>query len=107
VRSAAPYHPLGDQGALVLGHRPADLQQELVLRVAPHRPIEENGLASSALELLQEHHPLDVVARQAVGIGDQHLRDLRTASRRRSKPGRLSVAPLMHSLVSSSPWPCR
>lgn len=76
MRSGAPHHPLGDQGALVLGHRPADLQQELVLRVAPDRPIQEGDLTPGALEFLQEHHQLDVVARQAVGIGDQHLRDL-------------------------------
>ena len=76
LRLAAAAHPLGDQRALVLGHRTTDLQQQLVLRIASHRPIQEDHLATGALELLQQHHELDVVARQAVRIGDQHLGDL-------------------------------
>jgi hypothetical protein len=68
----APTHPLGDQGALVLGHGTADLQQELVLGVPAHRPVQEGDLAAEAFELFQQHHELDVVARQAVGVGDQH-----------------------------------
>jgi hypothetical protein len=76
LRLPTAAHALGDQRALVLGHRAADLQEQLVLRVPAHRPVQEGDLAAEALELPQQDHELDVVARQAVGIGDQHLRDL-------------------------------
>ena len=49
----------------------ADLQEQLILRVPSHRPVQEGHLAAGALELLEQHHELDVVARQTVGIGDQ------------------------------------
>ena len=39
-------NPLRDQAALVLGHRAADLQQELVVGILAHRSIEELDLAA-------------------------------------------------------------
>jgi hypothetical protein len=50
--------------------------KEVILWVPPHRPIQELTPAAGALQLLQEDHQLDVVARQAIGVGDQHPLDL-------------------------------
>jgi hypothetical protein len=36
-----PLHALGDQGALVLGHRAADLQDQLVVGIGAHGPIQK------------------------------------------------------------------
>lgn len=46
------------------------------VRVPSHRSVQKHHLAAGMLEFLQQHHELDVVARQAVGIGDQDLRHL-------------------------------
>jgi hypothetical protein len=68
----AAAHPLGDQRALVLGHRPADLQQQLVVRVITHRPVQELHLAAVGGQLLDQQHLMDVVAGQPVRRGDHH-----------------------------------
>ena len=68
---AAP-HPLGDQRALVLGDRPADLQQQLVVRVLAHRPVQELHPAAVAGQLLDQQHLMNVVAGQPVRRGHQN-----------------------------------
>ena len=70
--SASP-HPFGDQGALILGDRPADLERELVVRVLGHRPVEELDAAAVLLQLLQQEHLMDIVSRQPIRIGDEDL----------------------------------
>ncbi len=72
----AAAHALGDQRALILGHSAADLQQQVIVRVVAHRSVEELGGTASARPLLQEHHLMDVVAREPVGGGDEHAVDL-------------------------------
>ena len=72
----AAAHALGDQRALVLGHGAPDLQQQVVVRVVAHRAVEELGGAAGARPLLQQHHLVHVVAREAVGGGDEHAVDL-------------------------------
>ena len=62
---AAP-HPLGDQRPLVLSHRPADLQQQLVVRVIAHRPVQELHPAAMPGQLLNQQHLVDVIAGQPV-----------------------------------------
>ena len=69
-------HALGDQRALVLGDGAADLQQQMIVRVVAHRAVEELGGAAGLRPLLEEHHLVDVVAREPVGRGDQHAVDL-------------------------------
>lgn len=59
----------------MLRHRTSALQQEVVLRILPHGPVQELDPAPEPLQLLQEHHQMDVVARQTIGIGDQHPTD--------------------------------
>ena len=61
---------------LVLGDRPADLQEQLVLGVVGERPVGELDPAAVALEFLQEEDLVDVVARQPVGVGDQDAVEL-------------------------------
>ena len=65
-------HPLGDQRPLVLRDRPADLQQQLVVRIGAHRPAQELHLAAAAGQLVDQQHLVDVVAGQPVRRGHQH-----------------------------------
>ena len=46
------------------------------MRVVAHGPVEELGGAAGPRPLLQEHHLVHVVAREAVGGGDEHPVDL-------------------------------
>jgi hypothetical protein len=71
LRLPTPAHPLGDQRPLVLRDRAADLQQQLVMRVGAHRPVQELHLAAMAGQLLDQQHLVDVVAGQPVRRGHQ------------------------------------
>ena len=42
-------HPVGDEGALVLGHRAPDLEHQLLVRVVPRRPVDEHHRHAAAL----------------------------------------------------------
>ena len=64
-------HPLGDQRPLILRDRPADLQQQLVVRVCAHRPVQELHLAAAGGQLVDQQHLMDVVAGQPVRRGHQ------------------------------------
>jgi hypothetical protein len=68
----APPHPFRNQRALIPGDRPADLQQQLIMRVAAHGPIQELDRAADVFEFLQQHHLMHVVARQTIGCRQQH-----------------------------------
>jgi hypothetical protein len=67
----AAAHALGDQRALVLRDRAADLQQQLVVRVLAHRTVEEPYLAAMPLQFLQQQDLVDVVAGQPIRGRDQ------------------------------------
>src|SRR3954462_2054276 len=71
LAKTATAHPFRDQAALVLGHRAADLQQELVVWILAHRPVEGLDLAACGRDLLPEEHPMHIVAGQPVRGGDQ------------------------------------
>ena len=75
VEPAAP-RALGDERALVLGHRPADLQEQLVLGIVGERTVGELDLAAVTLQLLQEQHLMDVVPRQPIRVGDEDAIEL-------------------------------
>ena len=64
-------HPLSDQRPLVLRDRSADLQQQLVVRVGAHRPVQELHLAAVTGQLVDQQHLVDIVAGQPVRRGDQ------------------------------------
>jgi acetyl-CoA acetyltransferase len=44
---AAAAHPIGDQGALILGHRASDLEQQLILEVLTHRAVQKLDLTAA------------------------------------------------------------
>jgi hypothetical protein len=67
----APPHPLGDQRALVLGYRAADLQQQLVVRVGTHGTVQKLHPATMAGKLVDQQHLVNVVAGQPVRRGHQ------------------------------------
>ena len=71
LRLPATAHPLGDQRPLILRDRAADLQQQLVMRVGAHRPVQELHPAAMAGQLLDQQHLVDVVAGQPVRRGHQ------------------------------------
>jgi len=67
----APAHARGNQGPLVLRHRPPNLQQELLVRIMTHRPFQEFDLTSPLREFIDQQHLMDLVACQAIGGGDE------------------------------------
>jgi hypothetical protein len=67
MRSA---HAFGDERPFVLGHRAPNLQQELVMRILAQGPVEELDAAAGTLELFEEHHLVDGVARQPIRRGE-------------------------------------
>jgi hypothetical protein len=71
LAQTTPAHALGNQSALILGHGAADLQQELVVRVAAHGPVQEHDLRPVLLQLLDQKHLMHVVARQPIWGRDQ------------------------------------
>src|SRR3954466_10409930 len=59
------------QRPLVFGDGAADLQQQLVVRVLAHRPVEKRDHGAVFLQFLDQEHLVHVVARQPVRRGDQ------------------------------------
>jgi hypothetical protein len=77
---ASPAHPLGDQAPFVLRDGAANLQQELIMRVITHRPIEKLNLTAPALHFIDQQHLMHILARQTIGSRDQY--QLKGAQRR-------------------------
>ncbi|MCZ7568888.1 MAG: hypothetical protein M5U01_09925 [Ardenticatenaceae bacterium] len=65
-RLPATAHALGNQAALIFGHRPTDLQQQLIVRVIRHRPLQKLDRAPHLIEFINNEHLMDRVARQAI-----------------------------------------
>ena len=65
-------HPLADQRLLILGHRPADLQHQLIVGIITHRTIQKLDDTAVSLQLLQNHHLVHEVACQSIRSRDQH-----------------------------------
>ena len=65
-------HPLGDQAPFILGHRPANLEEQLIVGILAHGPIHELNLASPLFELLHEQHLMDIVPSEPVWSGHNH-----------------------------------
>ena len=63
-------HPFCNQRPFILRDRTPDLQQEMIVRIPTHRVVEKFHLAPPLLQLLQEEHLMDIVARQPVGGRD-------------------------------------
>jgi hypothetical protein len=72
VLASSP-HPFGDQRPFILCDSSANVQQQLVVGISAHRPIDETDLAPAPLEFLKEQHLMNVLASQAVGSSEQDL----------------------------------
>ena len=76
LRQAPAAHPLGDERSFVLGHRSPYLQQELVVGVLAHGPLQELYPTAATLQFFEEQYLVDVVARQPVRGGHEHHLEL-------------------------------
>jgi hypothetical protein len=65
-------HAVGDQGPCILGHRPADVGHELLVRIMAGRAADEHHLDSGPLPSLEYHQSMDEVPRQTIRCGDHH-----------------------------------
>lgn len=72
LRLSATPHPLGNDAPLVLRHCPANLQQQLVVRVRTHWPVEELDQASRAPQFLEQEDLMDIVAGETIRRGQDH-----------------------------------
>jgi hypothetical protein len=72
LRLSAPSHPVGDQGAFILGYGPPDLEQELIVRILTHGPVQELDRTAPLGEFLDEEHLMDIIAGQPVGGREQN-----------------------------------
>ena len=70
-RLAATSHPVGDQGAFILGHGTPDLEQELIVRVLTHRPVQALDLTAPLGEFVNEEHLMHIVAGPPIGGREQ------------------------------------
>jgi hypothetical protein len=68
----APTHALGNQCPFVLGDRPADLQQELIVGVVAHGAVQKLDLTAAALKFFQQEHLMGVLPGQPIRRCDQH-----------------------------------
>jgi hypothetical protein len=66
----AAAEPLGQDGPLVLGDRPLELEQELVVRVVGDRPLDELDVAGDLAGLLQREDPAGMAPGESVGAVD-------------------------------------
>jgi len=71
LRLSATSPPVGDQGAFIRGHGTPDLEQELLVRIRTHGPVQERDLAAPLGEFLDEEPLMDIVARQPIGGREQ------------------------------------
>ena len=87
---------LAQHGALVFGDGALDLQQQLVTRVIRDWTLQERHLAAGTAELLEQQDLIGVAPRQTIRAqhSDESTAPSRTASRKASRPGRSSRAPL-------------
>src|SRR5260370_33460677 len=58
---SSPSHPLGNQAALVFGHRSTDLQKQLIIGILAHGPLQEVDLAAESFQLLYEQHLMHIL----------------------------------------------
>jgi len=64
---ATSAHARGAQGALVLSHSAANLEEQLVMRIVIPRAIAKLDPTAALGEFLDQEHLMDIVAGQAIG----------------------------------------
>ena len=62
---------LDNQDTLIFGHRPADLEQQLVMRILAHGPVEELHGSAVPFQLLDQQHLMNIVAGKPIRRSDQ------------------------------------
>jgi hypothetical protein len=72
LHEAPTAHPVGNQGALVFRHGPADLQQQPIVRIITHRAVEELNLNTALLQFLEQQHLVDIIASYSIRFGNQN-----------------------------------
>ena len=68
---ATTAHAFGNQSALIFSNCAANLQQQLIMGILAHRPIKKFNLTIMSLKFLDQQHLMHIVARQAIGRGQQ------------------------------------
>ena len=64
-------HPVTNEGPFILGHRPPDLEQELIVRVLTHGPVQELDRTAPLGEFVDEEPLMHIIAGQAIRSGQQ------------------------------------
>jgi hypothetical protein len=57
----------------VRSYSATDLEQELVMRVLGHRPVEELDATTVFLQLLEQKYLMNIVTCQPIRVGDEDL----------------------------------
>jgi hypothetical protein len=65
-------HPFGNEVALVLSNRAANVQQQLVVGVLTHRSFQKLNPAAHLLQVVHQQHLMNVIASQAIRRGYQN-----------------------------------
>jgi hypothetical protein len=102
--SAAAPSALQNFGSLVFGDHTLNLEQEIVLRGAADRTVQENNLRARAVKLIDQQHLMGVTAGEPVRRVDIDALDMAGSNRipqalqRRAKQDRTTVA-FIHVVV--------
>lgn len=70
---SAAAHPFGNECALILGYRPTDWEQQLIVRVLAHRPIQKHHFAAEARPFFEQQHLMRIVAGHPMPRGVTYL----------------------------------
>src|SRR5712692_1522412 len=65
-------HPISNQGPLILGDGPSDLQEQLIMRILAHRTIDKLDPTARSLQFFQQEHLMHILACQPIWSGDEH-----------------------------------
>jgi hypothetical protein len=69
---ATAAHSLGDQGAFVLRHSAANLEEQVVMWIIIHGAIDKLNPTAALGEFVDQKHLVDIVTGQAIRGGDHH-----------------------------------
>ncbi len=88
-------HPVRNQAALILGHRTTNLQQQLVVGIVTHGPIQELDLTAIPVQFFDQQHLVHVLPCQPIRCSHQH--QLNTAQ------GNLIAQPIQPRTIQPCP----
>jgi hypothetical protein len=67
---AAAAHPVSSECPLIFGHSAMDLEQQMIMQVITHRTLEKLHVVPVLGQFFEEHHLMDIVARQPIRGGE-------------------------------------